>query len=45
MKEIKTLNSKVHQMQQEKLEKEEEIIEMKLNLATQELDMMEQEIK
>lgn len=32
-------------MQQEKLEKEEEIIEMKLNLATQELDMMEQEIK
>ncbi|XP_076114042.1 uncharacterized protein LOC143082305 isoform X1 [Mytilus galloprovincialis] len=45
VKEIKTLNSKVHQMQQEKLEKEEEIIEMKLNLATQELDMMEQEIK
>ena len=32
-------------MKQEKLEKEEEIIDMKINLAEQELTMMEQEIK
>ncbi|KAK3103203.1 hypothetical protein FSP39_017361 [Pinctada imbricata] len=45
IKEIKKLNEKVENMQQTQIDKEGELVQMKLNLAEQELNIMEEQIK
>ncbi|XP_069133111.1 serine/arginine repetitive matrix protein 2-like [Argopecten irradians] len=45
VKEIKKLNNKVETLQQTQLEKEGELVEMKIGLAEQELDIVEEQIR
>lgn len=45
IKEIKKLNEKVETLQQTQISKEGELVKMKINMAEQELNLMEEQVR